>query len=128
MSSSLLRYALIGLVGTMAQYVLLIVLKESGVPVLPASALGYCAGGIINYYLNFKITFETRSTHGQAAPRFLVVALLGLVLNSVIVWLMVENSSIHYLVTQIVATLCCFAFTYALNSVWSFRKVEEVPD
>ena len=54
-----------------------------------------------------------------ALPGFLVVAAMGAVLNSVIVWAG-NTVGLHYLTAQFIAALLVVYLTYHLNSLWSF--------
>lgn len=115
-------YATVGVVGTAAQYLVLIVLVQAmaAAPV-PASLAGYVAGAVVNYWLNHRLTFRSKAPHGRAAPRFLAVAGLGFVLNAGIMQLLVNAAGLHYLASQLVATGLVLVVNYLANAHWSFR-------
>jgi putative flippase GtrA len=117
-------YALVGAVGTAVHYAVFVALLHGGVAVLGASTVGYLFGAVVNYVLNYKLTFRSTRTHREAALRFFTVAAFGLVLNVVIVAL-VMLASPPPIVAQLVATGVCLLATYGLNSVWSFGRAPE---
>lgn len=85
-----------------------------------AAASGAACGALIAYGGNRQFTFVSHSRHRLALPRFLLVAVLGVVLNGAIVWAITEALSWHYMVAQVVATLGVLLITYRLNRNWTF--------
>lgn len=119
--SLFVRYSSIGGFATVVHYIVLMILVEwfYVAPSL-AAASGAACGTLIAYAGNRKFTFTCRSQHRIALPRFLLVALLGTVLNGAIVWVGTEVMPWHYLVAQVAATLFVLLITYHLNRNWSF--------
>lgn len=117
----LVFYALVGAVGTAVHYVVFLLLLRAGGAVLAASTVGYLFGAVVNYGLNYKVTFRSTRTHREAALRFFTVAAFGLVLNVAVVAL-VMLASPPPIIAQIVATGVCLLATYGLNAVWSFGQ------
>jgi len=117
----LLRYALVGAVGTAAHYALLIVLVQAAglVPVL-ATTVGAVVGAIVNYILNYRLTFASRRAHRHALPRFAAVALLGTAVNAALFAIVHDGLGLHYLVAQVAATLLVLGITYLANRAWTF--------
>lgn len=118
-------YALVGVSGTLAHYLLFVALLSVEAPVLLASCAGYVLGAMVNYALNYTVTFASRRPHREAAPRFFTVAGLGLLLNLLIVALLHQWAAWHPLAAQVCATLLCLLATYALNARWSFDETAE---
>jgi dolichol-phosphate mannosyltransferase len=56
-----------------------------------------------------------------AGGRFLVVGLLGIGVNQLLLWLIVEMAGIHYLVAAILASQGSTAFNFAGVESWVFR-------
>jgi len=115
-------YAAVGAFGTAAQYLVLVVLVQwLGAAPVPASLIGYLAGAVINYLLNYHFTFRSTASHGHAAPRFFAVAGLGFVLNGAVMHTLVNGIGLHYLASQVVATGLVLLFNYLANAYWTFR-------
>ena len=118
----LVRFAAIGGFATVLQYVLLAAFVElTGMHPVLASALSYAISALVNYRLNHGITFGGNARHTVALPRFLVVAGIGLVLNSGIMAIGYSGFGLHYLLAQVIATAVVFAWTFTGNRLWSFR-------
>lgn len=122
MIRSFLRYVLVGAVGTGAHYlVLLILVERREVAPVMATTLGFATGAVVNYFLNFRLTFHSTRPHREALPRFFAVAAAGMVLNSGIVALGVEVFRLQYMIPQVCATGVVVLCTFCANRVWTFR-------
>jgi putative flippase GtrA len=103
--------------------VLILLVQAFGVAAVPASAAGALIGAWINYVLNYRYTFRSDKKHSEALFKFAVVALLGLLLNTLFMWLGVEVLSLHYLLSQVVTTGLVFIWNFVANRCWTFRVV-----
>ena len=125
----LAQYATMGAVGTAAQYCVLFGLVESGTAsALTASTLGFVAGAVINYLLNYRFTFRSRKSHQETFIRFMTVALLGLIVNSLIMGVATRLARLDYLLAQIIATGAVLATTFVTNRGWTFRESADAAD
>jgi putative flippase GtrA len=117
-----IRYSLTGAAATALHYAVLLALVEwLAVPAALAAGLGALCGAALAYLGNRQFTFRhSGASHGQAVPRFLLVALAGAALNSLIVWVGTVALGWHYLVAQALATLVVLAIGYRLNRTWTF--------
>lgn len=117
------RFLLVGGTATIVQYVLLAAAIELGeLPEVLASVVAFCVAAGVNYCLNYYVTFiASRSgvAHQQALPRFVVVAGMGLVLNTLCFSLLLPV--IHYLLAQLCATGLTLVFNFLLHQFWTFR-------
>lgn len=128
---SLLRqftgFAGIGAIGTAGHYVTLIGLVHiAGFNPLPASALGFTVGALINYTLNYKYLFRSQKCHRESMPKFFVVALAGLGLNSIVVSLGIDAAHLNYLVAQFAATAIVLVWNFSINKIWTFSSPSKI--
>ena len=122
LSGQFAAFQVVGLFGFAAHYGTLIGLAEGlrADPVL-ASALGFVAGGLTNYVLNYRFTFGSSKSHVRAMPQFFAVALVGLVLNTTLMALFVKGLEAHYLLSQLVTTALLTLWHFGANRLWTFR-------
>jgi putative flippase GtrA len=119
--SQFVVFAALGGIGTAAHYAVLAALVQlMGVAVVPASLTGYAVGAGINLMLVHRIAFRSTARIRDTAPRFFTVALLGFVLNWLLMWLLVEQMRIYYLFSQVVATSAILFLNYVINAFWTF--------
>jgi putative flippase GtrA len=112
----------VGFISAIGHYGLLITLVQiASVPAVPASAAGALLGAWINYTLNYRYTFRSGKRHREAVLKFAAVATVGLVLNTLLMWVGVELIGAHYLLSQIVTTGLVLIWSFAGNRYWTFR-------
>src|SRR5947209_6864818 len=86
MTSQFLKFATVGGIATVTQYVILYALV-SGAAWEPANAsmLGAAIGALVNYWLNYTFSFKSERRHRESFPLFVLMASCGTVLNGLIV-------------------------------------------
>jgi putative flippase GtrA len=116
------RFAGVGFVSTIGHYGLLITLAQ-GLDWEPvrASAVGALLGAWINYVLNYHYTFRSKRRHFESVTKFAVVAAVGLLLNTLFMWLGVNIIHAHYLLSQVITTALVLFWSFGANRYWIFR-------
>ncbi len=117
-----LLFTVVGAIGTIVQYLILVILSSlfSVWPVI-SSGVGFVTGALVNYFLNYYITFGSSKAHLIACARFFSIALVGLCLNTIIMYVIIKYASIHYLVAQLLATGIVLIWNFTANKCWTFR-------
>lgn len=115
-------FAAVGAIGTLSHYCVLIVLVQLlGVNPVVASGTGFAVGALVNYLLNYRVTFRSARPHQEAAPRFFAIAAVGMLANTVIMALGTKVFAIQYLLAQIIATGMVLGLNFVANRLWTFR-------
>lgn len=116
----------VGGVATAIQYGILILLVETGLAIaVVASTIGYIISGVLNYTLNYYYTFQSEAKHHSAVVKFIVVAAVGLGINSALVFLLTEVVSLYYLVAQIIATVAVLLWNFTAHLFWTYKSVDQ---
>lgn len=128
-----MRFAVVGVTGTLVDFVLLVVLRELlGLPVLIANTLSYSAGIVNNFTLNRLWTFKEARSKGVWVQfgQFFAVSTAGLLLNNAIVLLLDTSLGAlfnapesGYLVAKVVATGVVLVWNFLINRYWTFNDV-----
>lgn len=117
------RFSVVGVIGTAVHYIVLIALVQMmNFDTVGASAVGFAAGALVNYSLNYRFTFKSTKRHQEAMLKFFAIAVIGLVLNSSIMEFAVHQLHLHYLVSQIIATALVLIWSFGGNRLWAFRE------
>lgn len=116
------RFTGAGLVSAIGHYGLLITLVQGfEVAPVPASVAGAFLGAWINYWINYRFTFRSSKQHKESVVKFAVVATLGLLLNTVFMWVGVALLQLHYLLSQVATTGLVLVWSFFGNKLWTFH-------
>jgi putative flippase GtrA len=120
-SLQFVRFLLVGLFATALQYAILIVLVRTGMQnAIMASSIGFAVSAIANYTLNHRYTFQAAVAHTRAFPKFAIVAITGLAINGLLMWIGHSMMGLHYLLAQFCATLGTLVWNFLLSRSWTF--------
>lgn len=120
----LVKYTLVGTVGTLAQFFILIGLMEGlhWRDATLASTLGAVAGAFVNYALNYRFTFNSQKKHAESLPKFMATATLGFIFNAAAMALLTQRGHVQYVLAQVFSTAGVFLGTFIVNSAWTFKS------
>lgn len=117
-----IKFASIGAIGTALHYaVLMFLVSVLGIDPAIGAMVGAMFGAACNYWLNHRFTFRSDRRHGDALPRFILMAAIGVLLNGAMVKALTMQS-INYLVSQVGATLLILVMNFFLSKLWIFRQ------
>lgn len=104
MRGALLRFALVGLAGSLVYFALLWSLVDVlHWPVVPASCCAFVLVVVENYLLHRAWTFRSQAPHGRALPEFMLASVLGFGVNAAVMALGVAWLGLNYLAVQLLA-------------------------
>lgn len=114
-------FAGVGAIATALHYMVLVTCASGFAldPVLSAT-LGYLAGAVISYWINYTVTFRSTRRHRDAIVRFGAVAVVGLIINTATVNFGISELSLHYFLAQVLATLIVLIWNFIANKIWTF--------
>ena len=116
-------FTAVGGIGTGGHYLTLISLVEGKIlSAVPASVAGFSVGAIINYVLNYHLTFKSKKSHKEAMSKFFIVATLGAIINTALMYVGVDLMHIYYLLAQIAATGIVLLWNFIINKYWTFGQ------
>jgi putative flippase GtrA len=116
-----MRFLTVGGIATGVQFALLILFVELGLlPKVAASAVAYGMATIVNYLLNYYLTFASTKRHREAFSKFVVVVAIGLSVNTLSFWVLL-NLINFYLFAQVGATLITLLVNFLLHKHWIYR-------
>ena len=116
-------FTAVGVFAAIAHYGALVALVEgAGWRPVPATLVGYVAGGVVSYILNRRHTFASDRPHAEAGWRFAAVAAVGFCLTWAFMQLFVEAMALPYLPAQLVTTGIVLVWSFVANRVWTFGR------
>ena len=118
-----IRFASVGLIGTIAHYLVLIILVELlSAKAILGSSFGFLTGAAVNYTLNYRFTFKSKKQHFETMPKFYLVATIGFLINGLIVYLIAHVFAANYILAQILATAIVLIWGFVANHLWTFSE------
>jgi putative flippase GtrA len=121
----IVQFAKFGLVGvsntliTLLVYTLLV--KAFGVWYVAASALGFALGAVNGFLWNRAWTFRGHVGDALTPVRWFIVQGCGLLVNSGLVFVLVDGAGMGKLPGQAVTTALVTVCTFIANRSWTFR-------
>ncbi len=121
--STFSRYLVVGLLSTATHVGVLMLLVESlRTPVVPATAVAFSASLVVSFLLNYVFAFRADTVVVTSFLRFTAVALLGLLLNIIIMEVFVNRVGLHYGYALMIAIVVVTLNNFSLHYFWTFEK------
>ncbi len=115
------KFGLVGIVGTMLDFAVLnVAILSFDVNLYVAVTLGFSAGAINNYILNSLWSFDQKLAWKKFGS-YVAISVVGLALSNVIVFLFAGQLGWHYNAAKAMAVLLVFAWNYLLNRQITFK-------
>lgn len=118
--SQFMKFGIVGVIAFVIDYGFMVLLTEVfGVPYLISTTVSFIISVIFNYFASMRFVFKRKDDMSRRREFiiFVVLSVIGLVINDVFMWLMVDFLFIDYRISKIVVTL--------IVAVWNFvtRKI-----
>lgn len=123
MIRQLQRFAGVGVVITLA-HVLVALLMQSVFDLTPqiANFTGFCFASFLSYLGHSFVTFGATKNHGMQVPRFVLVALVGLVTSSAMTFLVVTHLHGSFVQAMAVVAVVVPPITFLVSKFWVFHE------
>ncbi|WP_191024579.1 GtrA family protein [Clostridium butyricum] len=118
--NQIIKFGIVGVLAFLIDYVLLFVLVEYlGMYYLISSAISFTVSVVFNYICSMKFVFARRDDISKKKEFivFLILSIVGLLINQAMMWIMVEKLLIYYMISKIIVT--------GIVMIWNFisRKI-----
>ncbi len=114
-------FSVVGAVGTVFHFAVLVLFVQTlGSSAVLGSFAGFVTGAVVNYLLNYYFTFKSESRHRETSVKFFTVAISGLGINTLMMFLM--TPWLHYLASQAITTATVLFWNFLCNRFWTFRE------
>ncbi|MFX1396065.1 MAG: GtrA family protein [Promethearchaeota archaeon] len=123
-----IKSGIIGSIGAVINLLVLYVLTEYlYVYYLISETIAFIVASIHNYFLNKIWTFKEAIKDRIVSKyiQFLIINIIGLMINLLVLFILVEHFHFWYIIAEIGATLCAFAFNFLGNKFWTFQEKNE---
>lgn len=115
----IIKFGLVGGIAFIIDYSLLYILTEYlNIYYLYSSIISFIISLIFNYILSIKWVFDVSKQQGlKDFIIFIVLSIIGLLINGLIMYIMVDEINIHYMFSKLISTF--------IVMIWNFisRKI-----
>jgi putative flippase GtrA len=118
-----LRFGVVGAGGTLIDFGITYVSKEIfKAHKYLANALGFSIAATFNYFLNRVWTFHSDNPDiGTEYMEFIAVAVVGLGINTAVLYFLHHNMKMNFYVAKIIATGVTVFWNFVANYLYTFR-------
>lgn len=121
--SRFIKFGLVGVLNTIINWILFILLNSMGVYYIISNIIAYSISTLNSYLWNSKWVFKyTGDNVNQTTFKFITLNIIGLVLNTIILFLLVDIIKLPKIIALIIATGVVMVLNYFINKLWVFKK------
>lgn len=119
-----LKFGLVGFSGLLLDFGVTFLAKEQlRWNKYVANSLGFLLATCSNYYLNRIWTFHSHDPEiGWQYSKFLAAAVVGLLLNNFIIYLLTERAKLNFYVSKFIAIILVFFWNFFINYLYTFTR------
>ena len=115
-----MKFGIVGVIAFVIDYGFMVLLTEVfNVPYLISTTVSFIISVVFNYFASMRFVFKRKDDMSRRREFiiFIVLSIIGLAINDVFMWLMVDFLYIDYRISKIVVTF--------IVAVWNFvtRKI-----
>ena len=117
-----IKFGIVGFSGVIVDFSITFVCKEYlRIQKYIANGIGFTIAAATNYFLNRIWTFESTNPNIlMEFSRFFIIALIGLGINTAIVWAMTGKMRVNFYLSKVVATIVVTAWNFLINAYYTF--------
>ena len=117
-----IKFGLVGLSGLLLDFSVTWLLKEKvKVNKYIANSCGFCIAAINNYTWNRFWTFNSRHLWPPELFRFILFAVIGLLLNNLLLFLFHKKLSVQFYLAKGMSIICVFVWNFFTNFFFNFN-------
>ncbi len=119
----ILKFGLVGGLAFLIDYVFLYILTEFiGIHYLISSIISFIISVIFNYIMSIKWVFDVKKQQGlKEFIVFIVLSVIGLIINEIIMYVMVDLMNIHYMISKLFSTGVVMVYNFITRKIFVER-------
>jgi putative flippase GtrA len=117
-----IKFSLVGFSGIFVDFGMTFIGKEIlKIQKYFANSFGFILAASSNYFLNRLWTFQSTNPNIMLEfTRFFIIALIGLIINLLIIWAMTGKFKVNFYISKLVATLVVTLWNFLINAYYTF--------
>ena len=124
-ASKFVKFGVVGLSGVFVDFGFTYIFKEKlKVQKYVANAIGFTIAASTNYYLKRIWTFHSNNPEiALEYGKFLLISLIGLVINTIVLWLLVSKVKFNFYFAKLLAIGVVTIWNFIINLNYTFAIV-----
>lgn len=127
--SQILKFGVVGGIAFVIDYSLLFMLTEFlHIHYLASGMVSFSASVIFNYILSIIWVFEVKKKRDEKKEFvvFIVLSIIGLGINQLIMWVLVDGLKLYYMLAKVAATAIVMVYNFITRKFFLEEKKETV--
>lgn len=117
------KFGLVGVLNTLINWIIFALLNFIGVYYIVANVIAYVIATANSYIWNSKWVFEYNGKNKkETTAKFVILNLIGLGLNTGILYLLVDMVGFNKLIALVITTGIVMIINYIVNKLWVFKE------
>ena len=117
------KFGMVGVLNTLVNWSIFFILETCGVYYILANIIAYSLSTIHSYLWNTLWVFKYKDKASTDTTfKFIVLNIIGLCLNTGILYVLVDFFNLNKLFALIITTAIVMIINYVVNKVWVFKK------
>ena len=118
-----IKFGVVGVLNTAINWIIFIVLNMLGVYYIFSNIIAYSLSTLNSYLWNSKWVFKYNGNDiKETTVKFIVLNVIGLILNTSILYILVDIVGLYKIVALIITTAIVMIINYFINKLWVFRR------
>lgn len=121
--ASVFWFGVVGALAALTHYVMAVVLEHQGASAHVANVSGFLSAFPVSYFGHRFFSFASQNaSHGQALPKFFLVAVSGFVANHLMLLALLKFTPLPFWLALALVMVVVAVSTYLLSRFWAFKS------
>ncbi|MDO4925497.1 MAG: GtrA family protein [Turicibacter sp.] len=118
-----IKFGIVGVLNTAINWIIFIILNMVGIYYIFSNIIAYSLSTLNSYLWNSKWVFKYNGNDiKETTVKFIVLNVIGLILNTSILYILVDIVGLYKIVALIITTTIVMILNYFINKLWVFKR------